>query len=64
MNDPKLQLWQEFQKHYFQFPSIGLALDLSRMKFPEDFFSSMETANAGSFHRNAGAGKGRHRQPR
>jgi glucose-6-phosphate isomerase len=36
------QLWQRFQKYYSQFPEIDLALDLSRMNFPDGFFSSME----------------------
>lgn len=36
------QLWHRFQKYYTEFPSLGLAIDLSRMNFPEDFFSAME----------------------
>jgi glucose-6-phosphate isomerase len=36
------QLWERFQKHYTEFPEIRLALDLSRMRFADDFFSSME----------------------
>ena len=42
MNYSKSQLWQRFQKHYTDFPSLGLALDLSRMNFSDDFFHSME----------------------
>jgi glucose-6-phosphate isomerase len=42
MNYSKSQLWQRFQKYYTQFPDLGLALDLSRMAFPDDFFASME----------------------
>ena len=42
MSYSKPQLWQRFQKHYVEFPTLGLALDLSRMNFPDDFFSSME----------------------
>ena len=42
MNYSKEQLWERFQKYYAEFPEIGLALDLSRMTFPDDFFSSME----------------------
>ena len=33
--------WQRFQKYYTEFPSLGLALDLSRMDFPEEFFATM-----------------------
>lgn len=41
MNDSKPQLWQRFQQFYTAWPDLGLALDLSRMKFAEDYFSSM-----------------------
>ncbi|HEY6170328.1 MAG TPA: glucose-6-phosphate isomerase [Verrucomicrobiae bacterium] len=36
------QLWERFQKYYTEFPEIGLALDLSRMNFPDDFFTQMD----------------------
>ena len=42
MNDSKPQLWERFKQYYAEFPGLGLALDLSRMKFAEDYFSSME----------------------
>src|SRR5438552_4301999 len=42
MSYSKSQLWLRFQRYYSQFPSLGLALDLSRMNFPDDFFPSME----------------------
>jgi glucose-6-phosphate isomerase len=38
----KQQLWQRFQKYYSEYPSLQLALDLSRMNFPDDFFDSMQ----------------------
>ncbi len=41
MNLSKQQLWERFQKYYTEFPTVGLALDLSRMNFPDDFFESM-----------------------
>src|SRR2546427_8316189 len=41
MEYSKKQLWQRFQKYYTEFPTAGLALDLSRVNFPEDFFLSM-----------------------
>ena len=31
MSYSKPQLWQRFQKYYTEFPTLGLALDLSRM---------------------------------
>lgn len=39
MKYSKSQLWQRFQKRYTVFPNLGLALDLSRMNFPEDHFA-------------------------
>ena len=42
MNLSKQQLWERFQKHFVEFPTLGLALDLSRMNFSDDFFKSME----------------------
>jgi glucose-6-phosphate isomerase len=42
MNFLKSQLWERFQKYYTEFPTLGLALDLSRMNFKDDFFATME----------------------
>ena len=38
----KTQLWERFQQYYQDFPNLGMALDLSRMNFTEDFWSVME----------------------
>lgn len=35
-------LWERYKKHLCQCPSIGMTLDISRMKFADDFFSRME----------------------
>jgi glucose-6-phosphate isomerase len=43
MTASKTELWQRFQKYYTEFPALGLAIDLSRMNFPEDYFDSMKT---------------------
>ena len=34
--------WARFQKYYSEFPSIGLASDLSRVDFPDDFLVRMD----------------------
>jgi glucose-6-phosphate isomerase len=34
--------WEHFKKFYFDFPSIGLSIDLSKMSFPPGFFETME----------------------
>ena len=34
--------WDRFNRYYFQLPSLGLALDLSRMNFGDDFLPSMK----------------------
>ena len=36
------QHWERFQKYYAEFPELGLAIDLSRMNFADDFFARME----------------------
>jgi glucose-6-phosphate isomerase len=38
----KEQLWHRFQKYFTDFPSLGLAIDLSRVNFTDDFFARME----------------------
>lgn len=42
MKHSKAQLWQRFKQYYHEFPALGLAIDLSRMNFPDDFFITME----------------------
>lgn len=34
--------WEHFQKWYFDYPQFGFALDLSRVKFTDGFFESIE----------------------
>jgi glucose-6-phosphate isomerase len=34
--------WSRFKNHYYPNASLGVALDISRIPFPDDFFSSME----------------------
>ena len=43
MNSSKSELWQRFQKFYLDLPELGLALDISRMNFPADYFETMKT---------------------
>src|SRR2546425_418527 len=43
MSYSKQDLLQRFQKYYFEFPSGGLSLDISRMNFPDDYLPSMES---------------------
>jgi glucose-6-phosphate isomerase len=42
MNYTKLQWWERFQKYYTEFPTLGLAVDLSRMNVDDEFFTKME----------------------
>jgi glucose-6-phosphate isomerase len=37
-----LQLWERYKKYVTCHPEIGMILDISRMTFPDDFFSTME----------------------
>src|SRR5436190_13960081 len=41
MGDSKLDSWVRFQEFYSAFPKLGLILDLSRVDFPHEFFSSI-----------------------
>ena len=38
----KLELWQRFQEFYHEYPTVGLAMDFSRMDFTPEFLSRME----------------------
>ncbi len=44
------QLWHRFQEHYVEFSHLGLAVDISRMNFPDDFLASMEPRMQSAFH--------------
>ena len=37
MNLSKPELWVRFQKYYTEFPTLSLAIDISRMNFPDDY---------------------------
>ena len=34
-------LWQRFQQYFLYYRDLGFSLDISRMKFPNDFFEKM-----------------------
>ncbi len=42
MNVSKQQSWERFKKFYFEFPQIGLAVDLSKMNISDEFIATME----------------------
>jgi hypothetical protein len=42
MKYTKEQKWERFQKYNFEFPSVGLAVDLSRMNVDDAFFAKFE----------------------
>ena len=54
----KEQLWQRFQQHFTEFPTLGLALDLSRVNFPDDFFPAHESRMQKAFASMAELEKG------
>jgi glucose-6-phosphate isomerase len=43
MNYSKLEWWERFQKYYAEFPELGLAVDLSRMRVDGAFFAATES---------------------
>src|ERR1700730_17664065 len=34
-------LWNRFQGHFLRYDDLGFSIDISRMKFPDDFFDKM-----------------------
>ena len=52
-------LWQRFQQHFLDYPDIGFSIDISRMRFADDFLARMqpqaEKAFAGMRELEAGA---------
>src|SRR5947208_15294823 len=34
-------LWQRFQQHFLRYDDLGFSIDISRVKFPDDFFDKM-----------------------
>lgn len=41
--------WTRFKTHFYHNADLGVSLDISRMPFPDDFFSSMEPAMQQAF---------------
>src|SRR5213078_4534566 len=35
-------LWQRFQQYFLYYRDLDFSLDISRMKFPDDFFEKMQ----------------------
>src|SRR5438552_711125 len=35
-------LWQRFQKYHLGYDDIGLSIDISRMRFADDFFQKLQ----------------------
>lgn len=42
MSYDKIEQWERFKKFYFEFPTLGLRTDLSRMRFTDEFLVRME----------------------
>jgi glucose-6-phosphate isomerase len=39
---PSTSLWQRFQQYFLHYGDIGFSIDISRMKFPDDFVEKMQ----------------------
>ena len=35
-------LWQRFQQYFLRYEDLGFSIDISRMKFPDDFFDQIQ----------------------
>ncbi|MGC3988394.1 MAG: hypothetical protein QM796_01670 [Chthoniobacteraceae bacterium] len=51
-------LWNRFQKHFLNYSDLGISLDISRMRFEDDFFEKMAPAVAKAFTDMAALEKG------
>jgi glucose-6-phosphate isomerase len=58
MNWTSEQLWKRFQKYFTEFPTLGLAVDVSRMNFADDYFALMESPMQKAFNAMAELEKG------
>jgi glucose-6-phosphate isomerase len=39
---PSWSLWQRFQKYFLHYGDLDFSIDISRMRFPDDFFEKMQ----------------------
>ena len=46
---PSSSLWQRFQEFFLRYDDLGFSIDISRMKFPGDFFEKMQAKIAKAF---------------
>ncbi len=51
-------LWTRFQDHYLRYDELGFSLDISRMRFADDFFSKMDSKVKKAFEEMAALEKG------
>jgi glucose-6-phosphate isomerase len=58
MSLTKAALWDRFQDRYFEYPAAGLAMDLSRVDFPDGFLDGMEAPMQRAFAAMADLEKG------
>jgi len=42
-------LWQRFQQYFLRYEDLGFSIDISRMKFPDDFFDQMRPKSDKAF---------------
>jgi glucose-6-phosphate isomerase len=46
---PSASLWQRFQKYFLCYRDLGFSIEISRMKFSDDFFEKMQLRTAKAF---------------
>jgi glucose-6-phosphate isomerase len=42
---PSSSLWQRFQQYFLGYSDLDFSIDISRMKFPDDFFGGNAAAD-------------------
>jgi len=46
-------LWQRFQQNFLRYDNLDFSIDISRMKFPDDFVEKMRPKIDNSRYRNS-----------
>jgi glucose-6-phosphate isomerase len=49
MSSPTSPTWQRFLKYFVRYPDLGFSIDISRMKFADDFITSKQAATDKAF---------------
>jgi glucose-6-phosphate isomerase len=49
MSQTNMELWDRYRKYIVTVPSVGMSVDVSRVRFPEGYFANMSAAMSSAF---------------